>query len=110
MGWLFTWLLRLQWVTWRKEVEGLERLDRRLARGERTLVAFWHGKYLPLFTLLRGRSACVFTSQSLRGEVIAGLRRDAIEVWARRLHDALAAVDRRAEERARGATPGEPTG
>jgi lysophospholipid acyltransferase (LPLAT)-like uncharacterized protein len=70
---LYAWLLRLQAATWRTEIEGLERLDGRLARGERTLVTCWHGKYVPLLPLLRGREACVFTSQSFRGEIIAGI-------------------------------------
>jgi len=74
-GGIWSWMLRLQQATWRTEIEGLERLDDRLARGERTLVTFWHGQYIPLFALLRGRRACVFTSQSLRGEVIAEICR-----------------------------------
>lgn len=73
LAWLYAWLLRLQAATWRTEIEGLELLDGRLARGERTLVTCWHGKYVPLLPLLRGRGACVFTSQSFRGEIIAGI-------------------------------------
>ena len=75
LGWIWVWLLRLQRATWHSEVEGLERLDERIARGKRTLLTFWHGKYLPLFALLQGRTACVFTSQSFRGEVIAEMCR-----------------------------------
>lgn len=73
LAWLYAWLLRLQGVTWRTEIEGLERLDGKLARGERTLVTCWHGKYVPLLTLLQGRGVCVFTSQSFRGAIIAGI-------------------------------------
>lgn len=69
----WTALCRLQMATWRVRDEGLDRLDRRLARGEGTFIVFWHGKYLPLFGLLRGRSACVFTSLSARGDVIVDL-------------------------------------
>ncbi len=39
------------------------------------LAAFWHGKYSPLFALLRGRRAVVFTSLSFRGDVIARICR-----------------------------------
>ncbi len=73
LAWLYVWLLRLQAATWRTQIEGLERLDGRLARGERTLVTCWHGTYVPLLTLLRGRGACVFTSASFRGEIIASI-------------------------------------
>jgi hypothetical protein len=73
LAWLYAWLLHLQAATWRTQIEGLERLDGRLARGERTLVTCWHGTYVPLLTLLRGRGACVFTSASFRGEIIASI-------------------------------------
>ncbi len=75
LGWLYAWLLRLQQMTWRIDMEGLERLDRRLVDGEKTLITFWHGKYVALFVLLRGRRGCVFTSQSFRGGVIAEICR-----------------------------------
>ncbi len=68
-------VLRLQAATWRSRCEGLAELDRRIAAGEPCLVVFWHGKYLPLFALLRGRQACVFTSLSARGDVIAEICR-----------------------------------
>ena len=71
LGWIWSACLRLQCATWRKHCEGLERLDRVLADGRPVLFCFWHGKYVPLFALLRGRPACVFTTQSARGEVIA---------------------------------------
>ncbi len=75
MGWLWSWLLRLQCATWRTKVEGIEDLDQILREGRRVMFTFWHGKYVPLFALLRGRSACVFTSQSNRGEVISDICR-----------------------------------
>lgn len=75
LGWLWAALLRLQCASWRKRCEGLERLDAVLNRGERVLFCFWHGKYLPLFALLRGRPACVFTTESARGRVIAAICR-----------------------------------
>ncbi len=70
-GAMQAWLLRLHALTWRTQLHGIEQLDSRLARGERVLVAFWHGKYVPLFALLRGRRACIFSSRSFRGDVIA---------------------------------------
>lgn len=71
------WVLafRLQLATWRKEVHGLANLDDPIARGAPVLGVFWHGKYTPLFALLRGRRAVVFTSLSFRGSVIAEICR-----------------------------------
>ena len=66
---------RLQLATWRLHSDGLDDLDRRLAGGQGAFIVFWHGKYLPLFAILRGRKACVFTSLSDRGDVIADLCR-----------------------------------
>ncbi len=76
LGWVWAWLLRVQSATWRKRQEGLEALDALLAERRRVLFCFWHGRYLPLFALLRGRPACVFTSQSDRGRVIAEICRN----------------------------------
>lgn len=75
LGLLAAAWLRLQRATWRVSQEGVDRFDTALERGERVIVVFWHGKYVPLFVLLRGRSACVFTSLSRRGAVIAELCR-----------------------------------
>lgn len=73
----FAWAaaFRLQLASWSKEVHGLENLDGPVARGVPVLSAFWHGKYTPLFALLRGRRAVVFTSLSFRGSVIAEICR-----------------------------------
>jgi lysophospholipid acyltransferase (LPLAT)-like uncharacterized protein len=67
--------LRAARASWRVDEEGVERLDRRIQEGSRIIVAFWHGKYFALYSLLQGRRACVFTSESFRGRVIAGLCR-----------------------------------
>lgn len=71
------WVLafRLQLASWREAVHGLEHLDGLIARGLPALAVFWHGKYTPLFALLRGRRAVVFTSLSFRGAVIAEICR-----------------------------------
>lgn len=61
--------------TWRLQVEGGAELDRLLEAERRFLLLFWHGKYLPLFPLLAGRRACIFTSRSYRGEIVAEICR-----------------------------------
>lgn len=66
-------VLRVCSATWRGTVIGGERLEAHAAGGTRFLVAFWHGDYLPLFTQLRGRRACIVTTRSCRGRVLAGL-------------------------------------
>lgn len=75
MGLVVTAVLRLRHATWRKDERDGARLDELLAHGERVIAVFWHGKYVPLFTLLRGRKACVFASLSFRGSVIAEICR-----------------------------------
>jgi hypothetical protein len=68
-------LLRLQALTWRKQVVGLERFAALRAAGHRVIVLFWHGKYAPLFALVRVPGACIFTSRSFRGDVISEICR-----------------------------------
>jgi len=75
LGWLWSVILRLQAASWRKTVRGLDRFDARLAEGRPVFALFWHGKYTPLFALLRGRKAVIFTSLSARGDVIATICR-----------------------------------
>lgn len=67
---LFVWLLRLFAATWR--IEGVETAHSEMAKWEGTplLVGFWHGKYLPLFVLLRGAKTQVFVGEGKRGRVI----------------------------------------
>ncbi|MDH3689698.1 MAG: DUF374 domain-containing protein [Gammaproteobacteria bacterium] len=74
-GWLRALWLRLATASWKKEIEGIEVLDERLARKQGSIVAFWHGKYITLFALLRGRHACSFVSSSHRGSLIADICR-----------------------------------
>lgn len=68
-------ILGLLHRSWRAEVVGLENLENLLSRDERVLVVFWHGKYIPFFTILRDRGACIFASRSFRGEVICDICR-----------------------------------
>ena len=70
---VFTVLLRLVKASWRWEVNGLDIIQQGLDRRERLLVAFWHGKHISLFPMVEGFDACILTSRSFRGEVIAGL-------------------------------------
>ena len=62
-------------ATWRVGVSGLERFDQALLEGRRALVVFWHGKYVPMFAILRDRRACIFSSESERGSAIATICR-----------------------------------
>lgn len=75
LGALGAFTLRLWCASWRRRLVGVEHLDARIAAGQHTLVLFWHGTYIPLFTLLRVRSACILTNSSLRGQVIAQISR-----------------------------------
>ncbi|MCB1033724.1 MAG: DUF374 domain-containing protein [Acidobacteria bacterium] len=75
LGAFWSLLLRFQAATWFLRTEGLEAFDRDLREGRPLLLAFWHGRYLPLFALLRGRDAMVFSSLSRRGRVIAEICR-----------------------------------
>ncbi len=75
LGRLLSWLLEILRATWRVDVEGREHLDIMLTRGEPFLLTFWHGKYVPLLVLFRGLSACIFSSQSARGDIIAEMCR-----------------------------------
>lgn len=72
---LWVLLLRLQRASWRIRCAGLEAFDAALASRRPLLAVFWHGKYIPLFVLLEGRRAVVFTSRSRRGSVIAEICR-----------------------------------
>jgi lysophospholipid acyltransferase (LPLAT)-like uncharacterized protein len=70
-GLMFAWSLRLQCLTWRVRVQGRQHLDRLYTTGNRFLVCFWHGKYVPIFPLMEGYRACIVSSLSVRGSVIA---------------------------------------
>lgn len=75
ISFFFVALLRLWSASWRKDDTELAYIDSLLNSGERLLFVFWHGKYLPLFTLLEGRNMMVFSSQSFRGEIIENICR-----------------------------------
>lgn len=71
----FVALLWLWCASLRKRTRQLERLDRYVAEGHEVVAVFWHGKYLPLFPLARGRRVAVITVNSFRGRVIAAICR-----------------------------------
>lgn len=74
-GWGLSRLLRFQRLTWRVHIEGLGRLKQLYSKGEPFLLCFWHGKYVPILPLFEGYKACVITSLSDRGDVIAEICR-----------------------------------
>ncbi len=75
-GFLFASVLRLQCLTWRNCFKGRERLDRLYSAEHPFLLCFWHGKYVPIFPLLEGYRACVVSSLSERGSIIAEICRN----------------------------------
>ncbi len=71
----FARLLRLVLKTWRVQIEGKQYFDQYYENGRRSLVGFWHGKYVPIFPLLEGNEACIITSLSTRGSIIGEICR-----------------------------------
>lgn len=71
-------LIAVLWAwsaTLRKDTRQLGKLDRYVTEGHQVLAIFWHGKYLPLFPLAKGRQAVVITVDSFRGNVIGAISR-----------------------------------
>lgn len=67
-------LLLSAWcLTLNRQVQELAKLDQMIENGQRVQAMFWHGKYLPLFALAKGRNAVVLTVDSFRGNVIANI-------------------------------------
>ncbi|MCR9134594.1 MAG: hypothetical protein NXI27_01265 [Alphaproteobacteria bacterium] len=67
---LFVWCALL-----RRNTEQIAKIDWYINGGNRLLALFWHGKYIPLFALAKGKDAVVLTNDSFRGRVIAGICR-----------------------------------
>lgn len=74
-GRIVSGLLLVQSATWRRNEECLRKIDELRTKGRKTIIAFWHGKYTPLFIMLRGLGGCIFVSDSHRGEIIAEICR-----------------------------------
>jgi lysophospholipid acyltransferase (LPLAT)-like uncharacterized protein len=66
----FVAILRIWSAALRKDTRQLDKLDQYVAEGHQVVAVFWHGKYLPLFPLAKGRRAIVITVSSFRGRVI----------------------------------------
>jgi len=75
-GWISSRLLMFQQWSWRLEVEGGEPFHRMVQNGNRVIVCFWHGKYVPLLPILRGTDGCVFTCADRSGDIIAKIAGD----------------------------------
>jgi lysophospholipid acyltransferase (LPLAT)-like uncharacterized protein len=76
LGFGYASFLRLKAASWRLRSSGVaENIDAQIAAGRPMIAVFWHGSYVPLFVLLRGRHARIFTSDSFRGRVIRAICR-----------------------------------
>jgi len=68
---LAAWILRAIAATMRREDVGLEHPRGVLQRGERAIVAFWHGRLLMMPFVYPGEPTAILISQHRDGEVIA---------------------------------------
>jgi lysophospholipid acyltransferase (LPLAT)-like uncharacterized protein len=68
---LAAWILRAVAATLRREDVGLEHPRGVLQRGERAIVAFWHGRLLMMPFVYPGEPTAILISQHRDGEVIA---------------------------------------
>jgi len=57
--------------SWQCDKGETQRLSQFLKDGDGIILVFWHGKFLPLFALLKDQDATVFTSNSFRGRIIS---------------------------------------
>jgi lysophospholipid acyltransferase (LPLAT)-like uncharacterized protein len=80
---LWATFLRLLCSSWRKRYDGFAPIDKARKQGHKFMLCFWHGKYIPIMALCswlwierRAENACVFTSLSARGAVIAEICRN----------------------------------
>ena len=62
--------------SWDLEVEGRERLERLVRNGDRFIICFWHGKYVPILPAMQGLNGQVITSTGRSGEIIERIARD----------------------------------
>jgi lysophospholipid acyltransferase (LPLAT)-like uncharacterized protein len=75
-GWITFRALFFQQWSWQQVVEGHEGLRRMTENGDRFILCFWHGKYVPIIPLMRDIDGCVFTSATRNGDIIARIVRD----------------------------------
>lgn len=71
LGRLAAMALQALGATWRLRTEHMDVMDAMLARRDPVIIVSWHEHYLMLLSILRGRHACVFTSASPQGDMIA---------------------------------------
>lgn len=70
VGRLWAGALSLLAWTWRVERRGMERLDAVEARGDRVLVAVWHGEYRPFLVLTPDRPVWTLSTDDERGRIV----------------------------------------
>jgi lysophospholipid acyltransferase (LPLAT)-like uncharacterized protein len=70
-GRVFAAILHLIDWTWRRDGSARSEIEGILAGGRPVMVAFWHGKYLPLFSAMAGLRGAAFTSDTFRGGIVA---------------------------------------
>ena len=75
-GWIRSRTLLFQQWTWRLEVEGRDGFDKLIENGDRFILCFWHGKYIPILPAMRGIDGCVFTSAGRSGIIIDRIASD----------------------------------
>ena len=96
-GWILSFLLRLQRLTWRIRIEGIERLDRLYTDNRQFLFCFWHGIYIAIFPILEGYRASVITNRSKRGNIIAEISKNfgyqSIQIPDKPHHGALSLLE-----------------
>ena len=68
--WIASWLMRIGVRTLRREDIGRQYPDSCLAKGERIIFAFWHGRLLMMPFSYPGQSATILISQHRDGEYI----------------------------------------
>jgi len=61
--------------SWKMDVHDRDKLAKLISEDEPVILAFWHGKFLPLFALLEGQDMVVFTSDCFRGKIISRIGR-----------------------------------
>ena len=68
--WIASWLLRGGMATLRRRDIGRQHVESCLARGERVIVAFWHGRLLMMPFVYPGQPVTILISQHRDGEYI----------------------------------------
>ncbi len=107
-GWVLSRFLRGLRRTWRVRIEGRENLNRLYAADTRLLLCFWHGKYVPIFPLLEGYKACIISSRSERGDIIAEICRNfgyqSVQIPDHGRHESLSIMTKSLSEISMGGT------